>query len=63
LADAFDIWNDLLTNPNLQQFNKKIKEKSEKAIKPFHALCFITDPKFRKQQKKLNGKTITNAED
>jgi hypothetical protein len=29
LADAFDKWNDLLTSPNLQQYNKKIKEKSE----------------------------------
>jgi hypothetical protein len=61
LAAVFDTWNDLLTNPNLQQYNKKIEEKSEKAIKPFHALCSITD--HRKQQKKLNGKTIADAED
>jgi hypothetical protein len=51
VADVFDKCNDLRTNPNLQQYNKKIKEKSEKAIKSFHALCFITDPKYRKQQK------------
>jgi hypothetical protein len=43
LAIAFDVCNDLLANPNLQQYYKKIKENSEKAIKPFHALCFITD--------------------
>jgi hypothetical protein len=58
LADVLDTWNDLLTNPKLQQYNKNIKEKSEN-----HALYFITDPKYRKQQNKLNGKTITDAED
>jgi hypothetical protein len=46
----------LLTNPNLQQYNKIIKEKSEKAIKLFHAFFIITDPKYRKQKNKLNGK-------
>jgi hypothetical protein len=30
LANAIDIWNDLLTNPNLQQYNKKIKENPKK---------------------------------
>jgi hypothetical protein len=30
LADAFDTWNNLLTNPNLQQFNKKIKENNRR---------------------------------
>jgi hypothetical protein len=30
----------------------------KKAISPF-----ITDPKYRKQQKKLDGKTITDEED
>jgi hypothetical protein len=53
----------LLINPKLQQYNKEIKERSEKAIKAFHALCCKTDLKYWKQPKKLSGKTITNAND
>lgn len=45
LSDAVDIWLDVIENKDLECYQKFFKKRFSEAIKPFHYLAYMLDPK------------------
>ncbi|KAI8794142.1 Transposase [Biomphalaria glabrata] len=47
IAQAVEIWMDLLENPDLEACRDAIKRRMEEALEPFHYLANFFDPRYR----------------
>jgi hypothetical protein len=47
IADACEVWLDLLQHPDLQQYNDKVLTRFNQAMTPVHYLSNLLHPKYR----------------